>query len=298
MPGWPSSLCSIDAAKVRRVHGRASRARRAGRTRSRSSATPRPLCEGWTRGPRAGPRRPRRVLPRRHRASSCPTSRCARTRTSTARLVGVAGTRRCVGMDWAEAGIEHAYGRHRPRPGRRARPSASTGPVPAAVPPAGSRRSTACSSRASRGRGARRFRRGDLRRLPRLRRGLHVPRAPRRVPARGRARPAARPPLDRHGRRGARALPRALRREARRDARAGRGAVGRTRACRSPRRPTRCRVRSRDARRRCTADARERAAALEAAASAPGAAPRNAPCPCGSGLRYRDCHGAIDRRGR
>jgi len=37
---------------------------------------------------------------------------------------------------------------------------------------------------------------------------------------------------------------------------------------------------------------RREGARLEALASRPYAAPRNAPCPCGSGLRYRDCHGA------
>ncbi|MCC7114569.1 MAG: SEC-C domain-containing protein [Burkholderiales bacterium] len=38
-------------------------------------------------------------------------------------------------------------------------------------------------------------------------------------------------------------------------------------------------------------ETRAEAARLEREASRPYAAPRNAPCPCGSGLKYKDCHG-------
>jgi len=46
---------------------------------------------------------------------------------------------------------------------------------------------------------------------------------------------------------------------------------------------------------RLHARSRDEARRRHEAAGRPYAAPRNGPCPCGSGLRYRECHGSVDR---
>jgi len=109
VPGLAFVLCSIDAAKSAAVA--ADIARQDGGPYEvaivRDAVS---LCEGWTRGlaqVRAG-----RVVFCHDDIDFLVPDLAERAHAHLDRhdVVGVAGTRRCVGMDWAEAGIEHAYG--------------------------------------------------------------------------------------------------------------------------------------------------------------------------------------------
>jgi len=296
VPGLAFVLCSIDAAK--RAAVTADIARLAGGPYEVAVVgDARSLCEGWTRG--LAQVRAERVVFCHDDIGFLVPDLALRARAHLDRhdLVGVAGTRRCVGMDWAEAGIEHAYGAIVHAPDARATfcfYGAGPGGGPADRIEAldgvfiAARRTVAerigfdaatfdgfhgydadFSFRAHRAG----FGLAVALDLPLVHRSTGTIDAAR---ARYHARFA-----EKHAAMLAQ----------------GRGAWTDTRL------PLAAPADALPAFEPASLEAmhsalRERAAALEAAASVPGAAPRNAPCPCGSGLRYRDCHGAIDRGGR
>ena len=103
-------ICSIDDAKFAAVSASVAAAAGGAPFEVVGIHDARSLCEGWARG-LARSRGDPVVFCHDDIALHAPglPGRLAR-HLARFDLVGVAGTRRCVGMDWSEAGIEHAQG--------------------------------------------------------------------------------------------------------------------------------------------------------------------------------------------
>ncbi|MEO8485108.1 MAG: glycosyltransferase [Betaproteobacteria bacterium] len=103
-------ICSVDAAKFAGVTHSLERCLDGAPHEIVGVHDARSLCEGWARGLA---RARGAIVVFCHDDIEVHAERLARTLARHLErfdIVGVAGTRRCVGMDWSEAGIEHAQG--------------------------------------------------------------------------------------------------------------------------------------------------------------------------------------------